>query len=437
MTVAEPVRKDYARDLIAMFTEVAKSRGTSSCPIILDYMMTVPDTLIPPEHYPVWEMVRDLAGRGSPPTIPTVRRSMVSFDPNYWATLKTDEASIRDVRDALLSDAQRRRYILFHGDLKTMLLDGTPFPKINDAMSNLIDESFAGVREATHLGSVSFMDRMLAVQEGTIPMIETPWTQLNRALGGGLFMGGDLAMSAVLAYSGVGKTRFAQQINNHANAFDHWVLVFAGESNRYSYMQSLATMLAAVPKSEIKKGMSKDVIDDLRKAEKIIQGRHTYVYDTGFDIEVIRAVMSRTAHKLREHKTAGTAPPHAQLLTIVDNIDHAIKGGGEKEWQQLEQAAKGLYNTAQRLDSHVILLAQATKASFLSGYAPGHTDFARASLIASHCANVITLYRPLLQEQRDADDTRAEAKFGLPKTRSGNSDPAIPTTIDDRLGMWL
>lgn len=428
--------KDYALDLIALFTEQAK-RGTSSCGTILDIMMTVPDEAISPTHFPVWAMVRDLAGMGSPPIIPSLRRKLPNMPGEYWVKLKSEEASIKDVRDALLDEVQRGRYVDFHGRLKDMLLRRLPFAEINEAMSNIVDESIAGIREASSLRDVSFMERMLAIQAGTVPMIETPWPQLNAALGGGLFVDGDLCMSGVLAYSGVGKTRWAQQLNVHVNGAGHWVLVFAGESNRYTYMQGLASLVSAMPKSRIRRGMKESDIRALREAEKTIQGFNTYVYDVNFDIAVIRAVMSRLAHKLKEARTAGTSPQSAQLLVIIDNIDHAVEGGGEQEWKELAAAAKALYNTAQRLKSHVIILSQAKPMSFFKGYAPSHADFARANLIASHCSNVIGLYRPLMQEQVEADDTRADPKFGLTKTRSGESNPMIPCSIDTDMGAWL
>ncbi len=118
----------------------------------------------------------------------------------------------------------------------------------------------------------------------------------------------------------MGKTRWAQQLNIKASKDGHWVLVFAGESSADAYALGLAQLLSYTPKNHMNPKNMTDV-RRLRDVQPLIAGMNTHVYDKRFDVNLIRAVMSRLARELKEAKTSGRAPPHAQLLTIIDNID--------------------------------------------------------------------------------------------------------------------
>lgn len=429
--------RNYVRELMGLLAEHSR-QGVSTCPATFEIMDDVPDTVIPEAEFKVWAKMKELAGLGSPPTIMALRRALHDVPGDYWTTLRSEESSIRDVRDAVLNEAQFKGYVNMYRELGTMLKERKPFTDINEMLGNVMDEAVAGAPEPTSLAGFSIMQHVQDLRDGTIPYIRTPWPQINALLGGGLFMGGDRAMTALIAYTSVGKTRAAQQINVQAGLDGHVVDVFAGESNAMSYKLSMAQMVGFIPKAAMNpESMSDEVVRRLAEAEKRIDTMNTAVYDKAFNLNRIRGVMSRRARQIKEMKTRGTLASNACYLVIIDNIDHATAGGSEKDWQELEQAAKGLYNTAQRLNAHVILLAQSKVGGFHHGYPPGLADFARSNLIGTHCSNIMGLYRPVTYEQTNADetDTRSQAKISLPKARGANTGTYVPH-IDNEIGLW-
>jgi hypothetical protein len=430
--------RNLTRELMGLLAENSRN-GVASCPITTEIMETVPDAVISPSEFPVWSKMKELAGMGSPPTVMALRRALPNVPNEYWVSLKSEESSIRDLRDAVLDEAQYRAYVQAYRDMGVMLRERKAFSEINEMLGNVMDEAVAGAPEPTALNSFSYMDYINALMAGNIPYIRTPWEQINEMLGGGLHMGGDKAMSAILAYSSVGKTRVAQQINHQAGMDGHVVDVFAGESNALAYKLALGQMIGRVPKVAMNPDrMGKDTIKILERVESLIDGMNTFVYDKAFNLNRIRGLMIKRAREIKERKTRGDLKPDACYLVIIDNIDHAISGGGDQEWKELEQAAKGLYNTAQRLNCHVLILAQSKIAGFRQGYPPGLTDFARANLIASHCSNIISLYRPVEYEQVHAppDDTRSIPKISVVKTR-GNGTGTYECTSDPSIGLWV
>lgn len=433
----ETDRRNYIRELMGLLAENSRG-GVATCPVTLEIMDTVPDAIVPPEEYAVWGKMKELAALGSPPNVMALRRALPGIPGDYWVTLRSDESSIRDLRDAVLEEATMRGYVEMYRRLGQMLKERKPFSEINEMLGNTMDDAVAGTPDPTSLSSFSYMDHVQAMRDKTIPYIRTPWESLNRLLGGGLYMGGDRAMTGLLAYTSVGKTRVAQQINWQAGRDGHVTDVFAGESNALAYKLSMGQMLGYINREEMSPDtMTDETVRRLREAEAAIDAMNTAVYDKAFNLNRIRGVMVRTARRMKEMKTKGTLSPNACQLVIVDNIDHAIGGGSDKEWQELEQAAKGLYNTAQRLNAHIIILAQSKLGGFLLGYPPGLNDFARAGLIASHCANILGLYRPINYEQVNAPegDTRLIAKMTLSKARGAQTGTHLPH-IDKDVGLW-
>lgn len=403
---------NLTHSLFCLLAEEAR-RGVDSCPNITTIMDSVPVAMIDPSYGDLWDAMLRMSVSGTPPTIPAMKRRVKRSD-DFWAKTRSAEASIPDVKAALIKEYQLSRYAILTGEISAMVAKGLDAQTINKHLMRAVDESVYGTLEATDLSTVDYLARRRDMESGKFPTILTPFRALNTNLGGGFFCHGDLCMTVVAAYTGVGKSRFAHQIAWSAAQQGHTVIIFCGESDKHSVKESLLCIVGNITKFRIRQPLTPTLEADLKRADSLLSLCRIKVFDDRFDVDVIRGLMSK-------HKSEMTS---GRLLCIVDNIDHAVDTQTQQAWQKLEGGAKDLYSTARRLESHIILLSQSTKDAYENGRAPGLGDLARASLIGSHASNIIGLYRG-----------DGAPQMLVNKTRSGMTGE-VPVSINENMGVW-
>lgn len=404
----------------------------------LDAMLIIPDDAITPDVEEVWKTMRFLAQTGQKPTLRMLKAQLPGRSDEYWQGFNTSHPDLNSLRDTILKNIWRSRLGVTQERMAAMLAD----PKIDPAavqelMLTEAERPMAGAVSATKARDVDFVDRLDKLKAGKLPLILTPFPRVNKVLGGGLFTGGDAALTAILGYTGTGKSAIAQQIALYAmtkNMQPHRVLYCAGESSKESVLQSFARIQGSVTKEMISE-YGPAARDRLVRARDFLHTLPLEIYDRRLDVDALRSIMAMTASQLRDDIAAGKAPEGTSLLVIVDNLDHVAQTGGENEWKAMDRAAEGLMQTSRRLEVvHTLMLCQATETDFIRGRAPGANGFARAKSIATHCSNIWSIYRPT-DTYMAQDSNLNNPHFRFPKTRTGDSD-VVPVFADKEMGTW-
>lgn len=432
------------RNLIGLMAKNATIGGQGVTEAILDHMALIPAEAITPDIEEVWVAMRTLAEQGERPTLLSLRRLVPGRDDGYWQSFAPKHPDIGYLQREIVREVEASRMTAaLSASLKALEQPDANLDSIRSVLTDMLEKPLAGSVEARHVSEVDPMAQLADISAGKVKIIKTPWPYLNRALGGGLHVGGENAMTAVLAFTGVGKSGFAKQLAEYVTRKEgggHHLLYLSGESTNAVIIRDLMRLRAFIPKDRLH-SPTPDVMQKMADAKKQLDAADIFVHDRDFSLDVLRALMTQRAHKMRQSKEEGKTPQNACLLVVVDNLDHVIPSGQKDEWQAIESVARSLYKTALRLgDVHVVVLCQATERSFLLGRAPGLNDFARARLIASHCSNVIGLYRPTsigmtLNMKGEEMPNMVQPKIGLPKTREGSGNEFSVHT-DAEMGRW-
>lgn len=403
---------------------------------IVDAMTSIPPEAVPDTLSDVWAVMLDIASAGQRPTIAAMKRALPSRPPGFWAGLTPSIPDLNQLRQQISEDAMRARMIRVQAEIARMAANASIHPdRIREYMLTEAERPMVGAVTVDHARDLDFVARLDALHAGQLPMIRTGFTGVDNALGGGLYTGGEDSVTALLGFTGTGKSRLAKQVGLRALKDGHRVLYYSGEASALVAVRDMAAI-----HSNVSKKMLRDYAPTTRArlvaAQTYIQSLPLMAYAKSLNVDTMRSLMASEAMRLKQDIADGTALPSACLLVIVDNLDHLIQiGGPEKAHEQLDMAADKLMQTSRRLEVvHTMLLCQATSDSFLKGRAPGPTEFARAKIVGSHCSNIWSIYRPTNPDMMNEAHLK-QAKFLIPKSRSGDGDSML-VYADLEMGTW-
>lgn len=274
--------------------------------------------------------------------------------------------------------------------------------------------------------------------------------RLDRLLGGGLGFSGRHVMSLWVMATGVGKSTFMQGVVAPALLRQgHWVYYFTGEADGDEVKTEIARMQADVsyemmeyvrttPNPAIMEKMEAG-ISNLRE----MPGRFM-AHDEAFSDSTVRLLAAARKSELEQAKREGRAHPEAELVVIVDNLDHAIEAleSRHREDQVYNQSARRFVLSARQHGYHLAVLHQTNAEGEKRNGPPHKTDVAFAKAIVNHTGVMVTGHRPITPEDRaavEADGSpgrRARHLLASRKARGGKVDE-IEVSSNPNTGLWF
>jgi hypothetical protein len=411
-----------SESLIGLIAEQANG-GLGEVGKLQNLVASTNATCIHPDLRELWNAMADALARGEPPTLRWLQRKFRERPASFWgafARAADAEGSIETVRAALTLEA-RRSELRDALDRSSALLRVGKVHEAEGVLSNVVSKSVLSVR-ATAARDIRF-DSMFTTPANA-PVVTLPFPKINEALGKGWHISGNTHGLLVAAYTNVGKSTLAYQIGTAALEQGHELLYFLGETTAENALYEMARLRGRITK----KGQweNRNIFE---RERGFFAAKPLYLFDGLFDPAVVMALASGYSFTNRKKRESGELPPNSRLIVVVDNVDHAIDLGAERQWQGLDNAVRLMAAHAKQNDYGLLLLAQATPESYQNVRPPMTFDLARSKAIASHIGNFIGAIRPVYGE---ADVPHAlsvrKAKLGFAQT--------VTCRLNEYGGFW-
>ncbi len=430
---------------VAMMVEVAQEEKGNAPALLMGVSEDVDSTWFPEADRVLYDTIRTVLAEGSVPTLSALTPRLA---PDQLARLKFAVAQLRQgdegdfgdwpsARRALRDEATKR-------DLTGRIQSGVAAlkeGKLGEAHTALVTSQFGGTLTITRQST--FTKNVLDAG-GMTRFIRTPWDLLSKQIGGGYGVGGTHAMSIVIAPTGVGKSTWARQQIASFIEDGHRVLYFAGEATPENVLHDVYMLTAGISKEALHQRHPTAVerFEGARAHLASFRDGLTLVTGKFSDIDVVERAAFE-ASRLVSDKRLGLAEPQAELMVIVDNLDHAVRhrlrGAKLAEWQVYDEALGEMAEAASHSNYHLMNLSQpnAEGAKLLGPAFEGDVQGGRRA--ANHAALIISLWRPLTAAHREMHDRAQNPHIAskhiiaVRKSRAGATDEL---EFDSQFGLW-
>ena len=245
-----------------------------------------------------------------------------------------------------------------------------------------------------------------ALTESKAPGIDTPWSSLNRLLGG--LRPGQLILIA--ARPGVGKTASAGQIAVGAAEHGHGVVWFSLEMSGRELLLRTAAGLAQVDSVAVRRGqLIESERREFSRSATHLAGLPLWIDDsTNTTVPSISAALRR---HMRQHRVRLAIVDYLQLCDVV--------GRAENRVQAVSQISRGLKLMARELEIPVVALSQLSRANENEKREPALSDLRDCGSLEQD-ADVVLFWHPTVQPGRP-EGAPIPTKLIIAKQRAGKA----------------
>jgi len=232
-----------------------------------------------------------------------------------------------------------------------------------------------------------------------------------------------------------------------------WVVYFTGEADNEDVLTEVARMRSGTTYEQMEyltKNEVPAVIERMNQGIRDLAGLpgRFIPYDDSFDDNTIRLVSAAYKAELDKAKRSGEAHEDAELVVLVDNLDHAIdaQDARAREDQIYNRAARRFVLDARKHHYHLAVLHQPNAEGARRNGAPEIGDVAFAKAIVNHAAAMITGHRPISDADRNAVERspngqevpgrRARHWLAVRKARGGKPGE-IEVDSNPLTGVWF
>lgn len=391
----------------------------NAMPIVRDLLE--PEDFYVERHAHVYRAARDLADRGEPIDLLTLRAQLeragalsraggVDYISEVSVVTPT-AASVRHYADIVVDHALRRRLIAAAGDIAGLGFDEAL--RAQDAADRAEQRVFAvsdarRTDEATHIA----------------PVLKETWTQLETLLGNRKFVTGVPTnyteldsvtqglqpgeLIVLAARPSVGKTSLALNVARNAAVLARQpVTIFSLEMSKQALVQRLLCSEAHVDSWKLKTGQAdaNDFSKIAQAMDKLTQAE-LWIDDTpALSIDSLRA---RSRRMKAQHHIA---------LVVVDYLQLMRGGRQESRVQEVSDISSGLKSIAKELNVPVLALSQLSRESERrTDRKPQLSDLRDSGSIEQDADIVLFLYREGMHNQ---EVDRAQTLLIVAKNRNG------------------